>query len=114
MTLSGCRELQELEIHALCPGVAEQNLISSITSTNIRRIAFTQSVSPHEEPESENPDWAQLDNSLCRLVDRLESGLRLEVEFRALAKRVQRGVLDFKKLLPRFCEKGGVIGEHEK
>ena len=50
---------------------------------------------------------AQLDDSLCQLVDRLEPGLRLEVEFRAFNASVWwRGEQGFKKRLPRSYEKG--------
>jgi len=112
LTLSGCRELKELEIHASRPGIAESDLISSITSTNIRRITFTQPISPHDTWMSDHLNWARLDNSLCRLVDRLGSGHRLEVEFLAFNARLWwGGDLGFKKYLPRFHEKGGGRGK---
>ena len=108
LTLSGCRELQELEIYALCPSNAELNLISSITSTNIRRIAFTRPTDPLNPPASDDPHWSRLDNCLCRLIDQQESGRRLDAEFLALNVQPQWGwEVAFKEFLPRFYEKGG-------
>ena len=87
LTLSNCPELRELEINAWHPGTVELDLISSITSTNIRKITFTQSLAPNRPTVPDHPNWTRLDNSLCRLVDRSECGLRLEVGFRAADAR---------------------------
>ena len=107
LSLSNCRELRELKISALRPGIVVLNLISSITSTNIKRIVF---VEPQESLESDHPNWAELGNLLCRLGDRSECGPRLEVEFQALDVQGRRsGKLGFGKHLPRFCEKGGWV-----
>lgn len=107
LSLSNCRELRKLEIYALSPGTAELNLIASITSANIRMIAFTQPYAPHRRLVSSHHNWTELDNLLCRLVDRSEPGVRLEVKFRALDEQAwwseERG---FRKHLPRFYEKG--------
>ena len=55
--------------------------------------------------------WPQLDDSLCQLVDQLESGIRLEVEFQALnATPWWGGKHGFKKYLPRSYEKGVTCG----
>ena len=55
--------------------------------------------------------WAQLDNSLCEIVDRLERGLRLEVEFRSLDKTAWwGGQFSFEMCLPRSYEKGVTCG----
>lgn len=106
MTLSSCQELRELEIYALRPGTVELNLISSITSTNLRRIAFTQPLTLEGRTILDHPDWIRLDNSLCQLVDRLGCGPQLEVEFQALDAQIWwTAELGFKKHLPRFCEK---------
>ena len=111
LTLSNCRELRELEICPLRLGPVELDLISSITSTNIQRIIFTQCLPPYELPLSDIPHWPILDDSLCRLVDRLECGRRLEVEFRGLnALAWWGGELGFKKCLPRSYEKGVTRG----
>jgi len=111
LTLSNCPELRELEINAWHPGTVELDLISSITSTNIRKITFTQSLAPNRPTVPDHPNWTRLDNSLCRLVDRSECGLRLEVGFRAADARAWwNGELGFKKYLPRFYEKGEASG----
>jgi len=112
LTLSGCQELRELEIYALRPGALELNLISSITSTKIRRITFTLPIAFRRQAVLDSPNWIELDDSLCRLVDRSEDGVQLEVEFRALnAQAWWNGDLGFKRYLPRFYEKGGRRGK---
>ena len=110
LTLSNCPELRELEIYAwypMSPGLA---LISSITSTKIQRISFTKT--PIRRGRIVYPEtWAELDNSLCRLVDRLECGLRLEVEFRGFNEEEWWGVKGgFEGCLPRSYEKGVIRG----
>jgi len=107
LTLSDCRELRELEISVFRPGPLESNLISSITSTNIQRITFTRPLQFKGQQAVDDPDWTRLDDSLCRLVDRLKCGPQLEVGFLALnAQQWWSGELGFKKCLPRFYEKG--------
>ena len=109
LTLSNCRELCELEISASRPGTMELNLISSITSTKLQRIAFTQLLT--RTPQPDRARWIQLDNSLCQLVDRLEGGVRLKVEFQTLNEEAWwDGKLGFKKHLPRFYEKSEAGG----
>ena len=100
MTLSNCRELFKLKICAPRAGVVELDAISSITSTNIRKIVFTQSPAFREIPVNDTY-WSRLDDILCRLADRLGCHL-LEVEF----LRVQVWRLNFEKYLPTFREKG--------
>ena len=106
LTLSNCGELRELEIYASHPRSLELALISSITSTKIQRITFTKRSNQCGRkvlPET----WAQLDNSLCQLVERLEPGIRLEVKFRAFnAKAWWREERGFEKCLPKSYEKG--------
>ena len=106
MTLSNCRELRELEIYASHPGTMELNLISSITSTKIQRIAFARALTLQGPPALGHSDWAKLDDSLCQLVDQSECGLQLEVDEQAW----WGGELGFKKHLPRFHEKGEAGG----
>jgi len=110
LTLSNCRELCELEIYASCPKSPELDLILSITSTKIQRIVFTRT--PYQDNQVVRPEtWAKLDNSLCRLVDRLECGLQLEVEFLVLNRTAWwRGKQGFKKRLPRSYGKGVTFG----
>ena len=111
LTLSNCRELRELEIYASRPGTMELDLISSITSTNMQRITFARPLTPQETPTLGYSNWPELDDSLCRLVDRLECGLQLEVEFKALNGQAWwDGELGFRKHLPKFYEKGKTGG----
>lgn len=104
LTLSNCRELCELEICLQSPENVEPDLVSSITSTNIQKITFTQSLA-FCEGCVENTYWPRLENSLCRLVDRLRCGHWLEVEFHVYTPQNE---LDFGRYLSRFREKGRV------
>lgn len=82
LRLENCRELRELEVHSL--GLMEPYLITTITSTRVQKIIFVQS-SPFLEYVSALPNcnyWSGLDDALCELVDRLEYGRLLEVEYR--------------------------------
>jgi len=111
LTLSNCGELRELEIDAWRPGYFELDLISSITSRKIEKITFaelTYQAAPHAvSPET----WTELDNSLCRIVDRLECGLRLELDLRAFRRKTWWcGEQGFRKCLPRSYEKGAILG----
>jgi len=107
LTLSGCRELRELEIYALRPGNLELILISSITSPNIRRMTFTRPLAFKGQSVMDHPNWTRLDDLLCDLADQSKCGPQLEVEFLALdVQEWWSGELGFKKYLPRFYEKG--------
>ena len=107
LSLSSCGELCELEIYAFGPGSAELDLISSITSTKIQSIKFTESYPPYISLNSDQFGWTQLDNCLCQLVDQLECGLLLVVEFQGLNEQPWwGGELGFRKYLPRSYEKG--------
>ena len=111
VTLSNCQELRELDLSVMHPWRVELGLISSITSTHMQRITFNHPRMYHELPVRDRPDWTQFDDSLCRLVDRSERGLRLEVSFYKPPMQVWwTGELGLKKRLPRFYEKGGVSG----
>ena len=111
MTLSNCQELRELDVYMMNTWTLRLGLVLSITSTNIQRITFHHPSIPHELPEQDRPDWTYFDDSLCRLVDRLESGTQLEVSFYTTAvQEWWTGELSLKKCLPRFYEKGGVSG----
>jgi hypothetical protein len=107
LTLPYCQGLRELEIEASYPTTAELSLISSISSTNIRKITFAQSAAFHALVV-DLVNWTQLDNALCHLVDRSEYGLRLEVEFRVRDAASRDRELDPEKYLPKFHEKGRV------
>jgi len=105
LTLSACRELRELEICPWYLGTTELDLISSITSTNIRKITLA----PFRELSAEHTYRTQLDNSLSRLANQSRCGLRLEVEFRAACSNVWDKEWDLRKHLPRFIESNGRV-----
>jgi len=81
------------------------DLISSITSTNIRKITLT----PIRELSAEHTYRTQLDNSLSRLAKQSRCGLRLEVEFRAVRSNLWDKEWDLRKYLPRFIESNGRV-----
>ncbi|KAF9647255.1 hypothetical protein BDM02DRAFT_3188164 [Thelephora ganbajun] len=87
MLLSCCRGLRELEIAMACPGTKEVDLITSITSTNIRKITFTY-LSSVQRLSWYGVHWGVLDNPLSLLVNRLGCKRQLEVEFRILDVKV--------------------------
>ena len=105
-------ESSEFETYASRPGTMELHLILSITSTNVQEIIFTQPLKSKKRIASDHPKWFQLDSSLCGFADRLECGLRLEVELRAVNTRTcwWNGGVDLKKYLPMFYEKGEAGG----
>jgi hypothetical protein len=91
----------------LSPG--EISLISTITSTNIRRILFATCI-PHYPGHD---FWSSLDTQLSSLVDRLRgSGFQhvLDVEFRRDLGPADAMVAEASPLtlLPKFSEKGRV------
>ena len=79
ITLSHCRELRELEIPLADPGAEVVKLLSSITSTDIRKVTFV-----HVPSFRRPPGWPNLDDPLCQLVGRPGCKHRVEVCFRFL------------------------------
>ncbi|KAF9647249.1 hypothetical protein BDM02DRAFT_2735437 [Thelephora ganbajun] len=110
--LSRCRELRELEIAMAYPGTKEVDLISSITSTNIRKITFTYP--PSVQGFSwYDVYWRAFDNPLSLLVGRLGCKRRLEVEFRILDVEIvemdgEAGAMVIVNSLAEFREKGQI------
>ncbi|KAF9645186.1 hypothetical protein BDM02DRAFT_3189917 [Thelephora ganbajun] len=109
-SLSRCPELRQLEITTIFPQEQVRFLISSITSTNLRKLVLSQLISPHGENILENPCWAPFDDVVCGLVDRLQvSGYKhtLELEFRT--NFVELGdEVHCEDFLPKFQERGSV------
>ena len=109
MTIPDFRRLRELELRVSWPRSAHQALLSSITSTELRKIIF---VVWHMY------DWGILiseagliDRDLCGLVDRLRAaGYRrtLEVELRLTVMGDGPEEYDFAICFPGFEEKGAV------
>ena len=111
LDLSRCQELRQLDITLLQPQERERALISSITSTNLRKLTFTSWIS-HIEWDFllHNPYWTPFDDVICELVDRLQkSGYKhtLEVVFRAEFFNLNEEV-DHDKFLPKFKRRGRV------
>ena len=106
------RQLRELEIIINLPSSCHGVLLSSITSTELRKIiiltrekynwrVFLRWVEP----------WPSVDKQLCEVVDRLRvMGHRhtLEVELRFVQVEGDPAEKDFTKVLPGFREKGVV------
>jgi len=87
-------------------------LLSSITSTELRKITFPVSYTHGWNLFSRGMEvWASTDKLLCGLVARLgRAGYRhtLEVELRLMETEVDFSEHDFTKFLPEFREKGVV------
>ena len=108
-TLSRCQELQELEMILSYPGEEIANIISSITSTSIRKMTFVHNPwvgcrSYHRYHTA----WEKLGNHLCRFVDRLGCERELEVDFRPTRRKEQTGKPNVLESLTEFREKCGV------
>lgn len=113
LDISGCAELRRLEFYAVCPGSEECDTISSITSSNIRSIAFVSGSAPATPlpPLTLNPhSMLLLDDAICGLVDKLQAlgydhTLTLEFRHPVASSNAQ----NIRAWLPRFREKGRVI-----
>jgi hypothetical protein len=93
------------------PREEERSLISSITSTNFRKLILNAKYFIRDS-HLDNPSWMRFDNMLCELIDRLQkSGYRhtLEVELQAEYVELKEGEsLEYQGVLPKFREKGRV------
>jgi hypothetical protein len=109
--LSRCSNLRELSFDMIKPRKEERSLISSITSTNFRKLILNAKYFIRGS-HLDNPSWMRFDNMLCELIDQLQkSGYRhiLEVEFRAECVELKEGEsLENQGVLPKFREKGRV------
>ena len=107
-TLGNLSELRELTCSSSFLVSEEVSLISTITTTNIRKIVFDLLLPGHLEDRF----WSSLDTELSILVDRLrESGYEhvLELEFRdrpGFAQEASNAGPDW--FFPKFREKGRV------
>lgn len=86
-------------------------MISSITSTNLRKLLFASPMSGIAwNFFLRHPCWIPFDDMICELVDRLEkSGYKhtLEVEFQAQFLHMYEET-DHRRFLPKFKKKGRV------
>jgi hypothetical protein len=109
--LSRCSNLRQLSFDMRKPREEERSLISSITSTNFRKLILNTKYFIRDS-HLNNPSWIPFDDMLCELIDRLQiSGYRhiLEVEFRPDHVELKEGEsLEDQGILPKFREKGRV------
>lgn len=80
------------------------NLLSSVTSTKIEKITITSSTA--SRLPAGHARWVRLDDILNRLVEGLERGLKLEVEFRKVRAPWVGRELDLGERLPMFVKRG--------
>ena len=113
MTLHNFRQLRELELMVKWPSLAHNVILSSITSTELRKIVFTLwNVEDRRHLIPEMRAWVSTDEQLCGLVDRLHAtGYRhtLEVELRLAGIGSGAEKDYYAEFLPEFREKGAVI-----
>ena len=105
--LSRCPNLRQLSFSTVPPRAQERALISSITSTNFRRLIFITKYLLWE-PHLSHRCWITFDDMICELVGRLQkSGYQhtLEVEFQAEFVELHE---DADRFLPKFKKKGRV------
>lgn len=108
LDLSRCSELRQLEVCVENHRPQELMLISSIASTNFRKLVFV-SRELRKLFHFVEFGWAEFDDMICGLVDRLRSSRynhTLEVEFRT--ESVELGEEHYSTILPKFREKGRV------
>ena len=95
------------------PSSSHEALLSSITSTELRKITFSVWIMDDWRSfEVEMELWTVIDQQLCRLVDRLcATGYRftLEAELQLMEIGDDPGKYDFTLFLPGFSEKGIVV-----
>ena len=112
MTLHDFRQLRELELVVTWPSFPYEGLISSIASTELRKIIFRVTYRVYLGGfESYGKYWAPIDGQLCGLVGQLcVMGYRhtLEVELQLTKVEDHPGYCDFTRFLPEFREKGVV------
>jgi len=111
-TIHRFRQLQEFELVVTQPRDSHRILLSSITSTRLRKVIFRvwYTFDGNSSPEGTGR-WTWIDEELCRLVDRLcAMGYchTLEAELRFLRTTRVTKEHGLTKVLPKFKEKGVV------
>jgi len=109
-TIDNFQRLRELELKVTQPTSSYTTLLSSITSTELRKITFIVWYAHNWRTFAQRmKEWAYVDKELCKLVDRLrERGYRhtLAVELQTMTVGDNPGKYDFTSFLPEFREKG--------
>ena len=112
MAIHNFRQLRELELKVVRPNSNHKVLLSSVTSTELRKVIFQY-----------GDDWGTMarhmgrwtsiiEKQLRELADRLRAiGYRhtLEVELRLMGVGGDQGEYDFTEFLRGFREKGDVV-----
>ena len=109
-TIRDFRRLQELELIATRLVSPHEALLSSITSTDLRKVVFlARYIYTWTNFAKQTEAWGSIDEQLCMLVDRLRAtgyNHTLEVEVRLTEMGHDHRVYDFTILLPKFRQKG--------
>ena len=116
ITLQRCPELRELVLpaphpHSMHDAVMSSvtSTISSITSTNIRKIVLSSHfLVPALHTFVDQHCWRRFDECVSALADKLCKSETLEVELRLHHLLALDPLVDPKGFLPRFREKGRV------
>lgn len=112
MKIRDFRQLRELELKVDSLRFPPEILLSSIVSTELRKIIFLKGpISRLADFAVQMRWWVPMEELLCGLVDRLrETGYHhtLEVELQIRGSEDDPGKHDFVRFLPRFREKGVV------
>ena len=104
------RQLQELELVVTWPSPAYETILSSITSTELRKVIFfVWTPCDWTNLASRTREWDLIDKQLCGLVDRLhvmgyDHTLEAELHLRGIVSGP--GEDGFIKFLPGFRERG--------
>ena len=105
LNLSGCPELQGVRIWTMPPVKSDMALVSSITSTSLRKVAFLSRWNIPSDPLLRDPCWQHIDDLVCDLVNRLRLlGYQhiLEAEIRSLESMGSKERLDDGEFQPKF------------
>jgi len=110
--ISHFRQLREFQLMATWPNSTHEVLLSSITSTELRKIIFPMGYMYNSWIFAARiREWAMIDKQLCELVARLgRTGYRhtLEVEVQFTEVDHDPGKYEFTEFLPEFRERGVV------
>ena len=104
------QQLRELELKVAQPTSPYAALLSSIISTELRKIFFVVCYTHTWRTFAQRMEgWVSVDKELCELVDRLRARgyhRTLVVELQLMTFGDDPGKYDFTRFLPEFREKG--------
>ena len=93
---------QELEPIVNCPGTEGVNILSSITSTCIKKVSLVYRCVLWR-PSWRDINWDIFDEPLYRLVDQLERTHKLKMDFRFVDKGIIEGAGDNELVMTVNC-----------